>query len=85
MLGAVRRKLGEDAVDLDLLARVQLAQFVIGLHRAHRLYKQRHSGGGDIVHKPRNRALVIRLDGDDVAVGAHGDYRLLKRFRVRRR
>ena len=82
MLCTVRRKLGEDAVYLDLLARVQLAQLVIGLHRAHRLYKQRHSGGGDIVHESRDCALVIRLDGNDVAVGAHGDYRLLKRFGV---
>ncbi len=82
VLGAVGGELGEDPLDLELLLGRQLAQLVVGLDRRHRLDEQGLASGGDVVHKPRHRALVVGPDGHDVAVGAHRDDRLLQRLGV---
>ena len=85
VLGAVGGELGKDALDLKLLLGGQLPQLVVGLDRRHGLHEQGLPRGGDVVHQPRHRALVIGPHGHHIAVGAHGDDRLLQRLGVRGR
>ena len=81
---ALRRELGQDALDLGLFARTQLAQLVVRLHGGHRLDEQRRAGGRHIVHEAGHGALVLGLDRHDVALGARGDDRLLQRLGIAR-
>ena len=78
VLGAVGGELCEDALDLKLFLGRELAQLVVGLDGRHRLDKERHARGGDVVHESRHGALVVCLDRDDIAVRAHGNDRLLQ-------
>ena len=65
-------------LDLKLFLGRELAQLVVGLDGRHRLDKERHARGGDVVHESRHGALVVCLDRDDIAVRAHGNDRLLQ-------
>ena len=82
VLGAVGGELGQDALDLQLLPGAEFPKLVIGLDSAHGLHEERHARGGHIVHQARNRAFVVGLDRHHIAVGAHGDDRLLQGFGV---
>ena len=83
--GAVGGELHEDALDLGLLLRAQFAQLVVRLDGGHRLDEERGAGAGHVVHEAGDAALVLGLDGNDIALGAHGDNRLLQRLGVARR
>ena len=83
--GALGRELGEDALDLRLFTCAQLPQLVVCLHGGHRLDEQRRAGGRHVVHEAGHGALVLRLDRHHVALGAHGDDRLLQRLGIARR
>ena len=78
-------ELGEDALDLGLFLRAELAQLVVRLHGRHRLDEERRAGTGNIVDEPRYRALVLGLDGHDIALGARGDDGFLQRLGIARR
>ena len=83
--GAVGGELHEDALNLGLLLCAQLPQLIVRLDGGHRLDEERGAGAGHVVHETGDAALVFGLDGDDVALGAHGDDRLLQRLGVARR
>ena len=83
--GALGRELGEDALDLRFFARAQLPQLVVRLHGGHRLDEQRRTGGRHVVHEAGHGALVLCLDRHHVALGTHGDDRLLQRLGIARR
>ena len=78
VLRAVGREFGQYALYFKLFLSRKLAQLVIGLDRRHRLDKHGHPGGGHIMHKSRYRSLAFGLDRNDIAVGTHGNYRLLQ-------
>ena len=83
--GALGRELSEDALDLRLFTCAQLPQLVVRLHGGHRLDEQRRAGGRHVVHEAGHGALVLGLDRHDIALGAHGDDRLLQRLGIARR
>ena len=85
VLGTFRRELRQNPLNLQLFFRGQFSQFIVGLYRGHRLDKECHSGSRDVMHQPRHRAFVICAYRQHIAVGAHGDDRLLQRFGIRRR
>ena len=61
--GALPGQDPQHPVDLLVLLGLQLLQLVVGLHHAHRLHKQRGTGGGYVVDKSRQTALALRLHG----------------------
>ena len=76
------RRLGgerhEDAVDLLLLFRFQLFQFVVRLHHAHRLDEDGRAAGRRVVDKAGQLAAELGLHRHDEAPAALGDDRLLQ-------
>ena len=73
-----RRQLGEDALDLPLLAGLEHTDLVIGVHHRHGLDKNGGTRGGGVVDKTLDLGLALGLDGDDIAPAAHGDDVLLQ-------
>ena len=65
-------------VNLLFFLRRPRFQLVAHFHRRHRLDEQRRAGGRLVMHQPRHAAAVLRLDGQTVAVVAHGDNRVLQ-------
>ncbi len=70
----------KNARDLLLLACAKLLEVVAQLHNEHGLDKQRGPGGALVVHKAGHVGAALCLNGNAVAVAAHGDDAILKVF-----
>ena len=73
-----RRQRRENPLNLLFFLCRPRFQLVAHFHRRHRLDEQRRAGGRLVMHQPRHAAAVLRLDGQAVAVVAHGDNRVLQ-------
>ena len=78
-------QLRKNPLHLQLLLCRQLPQLIVCLDSPHGLDKQGCAGGGDVMHQAGNRVFIFRLYRDHIALGAHGDNRLLQHFGIGRR
>ncbi len=74
----------QDARDLLPLRKRQLLDVVVQRNDLHRLDEKRRAGGGLVVHDARHRLPVFLLDGNHIAIPAHGDDGVLQIFLLRR-
>lgn len=75
-------QVAQDALDLLLLGERQLLDVVVELDDGHRLDEERRARGRLVVDDAREARAVLLLDGDDVALVAHGDDGVLEEFLV---
>ena len=73
-------KLRQDALDLLLLRRGKFAQFVVHLQNVLRLDKEGGAARRTVMHKATDFCFVLRADGQNIAVVAHGDDAVLQIF-----
>ena len=66
-------KLRQNPFDLLAFLDQQLPQGVVGVDRRHRLNKEGAAGGGHIMDKARDLALILALDRHHIAVSPQGD------------
>ncbi len=78
MLSGGATQLRENALDLVLFFQGEFLELVVQIHDDSRLDEKCGTSGRLVVDHSWDIALVLRFDGDTVAVVAHGDYRVLQ-------
>ena len=84
VLARLRRQGGQDLLDLLFLLQGQLAQAVVEGDDGSGLNEEGRARGGLVVDQARHLRLVLRLDGNAVAVAAQGDHAVLQIGRIGR-